>query len=39
MLSVFALKEGMSGGGGAHNSFDIFESFFGGGFSGEVTQK
>lgn len=26
-----ALKEGMGGGGGAHNPFDIFESFFGGG--------
>ncbi|CAI9101300.1 OLC1v1038593C1 [Oldenlandia corymbosa var. corymbosa] len=26
-----ALKEGMSGGGGVHNPFDIFESFFGGG--------
>lgn len=32
-----ALKEGMGGGGGsAHNPFDIFESFFGGGgFGGE----
>lgn len=26
-----ALKEGMGGGGGSHNPFDIFESFFGGG--------
>ncbi|KAL0904226.1 hypothetical protein M5K25_026310 [Dendrobium thyrsiflorum] len=26
-----ALKEGMGGGGGAHNPFDIFEQFFGGG--------
>ncbi|RRT72661.1 hypothetical protein B296_00009443 [Ensete ventricosum] len=25
-----ALKEGMGGGGGGHNPFDIFESFFGG---------
>lgn len=25
-----ALKEGMGGGGGVHNPFDIFESFFGG---------
>ncbi|CAL9194527.1 unnamed protein product [Musa hybrid cultivar] len=25
-----ALKEGMRGGGGGHNPFDIFESFFGG---------
>ncbi|KAL8144007.1 hypothetical protein V2J09_017039 [Rumex salicifolius] len=25
-----ALKEGMGGGGGMHNPFDIFESFFGG---------
>lgn len=31
-----ALKEGMGGGGGGHNPFDIFESFFGGGaFGGE----
>ena len=31
-----ALKEGMGGGGGSHNPFDIFESFFGGGaFGGE----
>jgi hypothetical protein len=31
-----ALKEGMGGGGGSsfHNPFDIFESFFGGGFGG-----
>lgn len=29
-----ALKEGMGGGGGAHNPFDIFEQFFGGGFGG-----
>lgn len=28
-----ALKEGMGGGGGGHNPFDIFESFFGGGGS------
>jgi len=28
-----ALKEGMGGGGGSHNPFDIFESFFGGGGS------
>ena len=26
-----ALKDGMGGGGGAHNPFDIFEQFFGGG--------
>jgi len=26
-----ALKEGMGGGGAAHNPFDIFEQFFGGG--------
>lgn len=25
-----ALKEGMGGGGGMHDPFDIFESFFGG---------
>eukprot|EP00249_Psilotum_nudum_P014406 c24805_g1_i1 orf=279-1541(-) len=25
-----AIKEGMGGGGGSHNPFDIFESFFGG---------
>lgn len=25
-----ALKEGMGGGGGAHDPFDIFQSFFGG---------
>ncbi|MCD7460886.1 DNAj domain protein [Datura stramonium] len=29
-----ALKEGMGGGGGGHNPFDIFESFFGGAFGG-----
>ncbi|KAJ8625928.1 hypothetical protein MRB53_019235 [Persea americana] len=29
-----ALKEGMGGGGGSHNPFDIFESFFGGGAFG-----
>lgn len=29
-----ALKEGMGGGGPAHNPFDIFESFFGGGAFG-----
>jgi len=28
-----ALKEGMGGGGGGHNPFDIFESFFGSGAS------
>lgn len=33
-----ALKEGMGGDAGGHNPFDIFESFFGGGFSGEVAQ-
>ena len=26
-----ALKEGMGGGGGMHDPFDIFQSFFGGG--------
>lgn len=26
-----ALKEGMGGGGGGHDPFDIFQSFFGGG--------
>jgi DnaJ family protein A protein 2 len=26
-----ALKEGMGGGGGGHDPFDIFSSFFGGG--------
>lgn len=31
-----ALKEGMGGGGPSHNPFDIFESFFGGGFGGEI---
>ncbi|THU61816.1 hypothetical protein C4D60_Mb07t27250 [Musa balbisiana] len=32
-----ALKEGVGGGGGGHNPFDIFESFFGGSpFGGEV---
>ena len=25
-----ALKEGMAGGGGMHDPFDIFQSFFGG---------
>ena len=31
-----ALKEGMGGGGGGHDPFDIFSSFFGGGpFGGE----
>lgn len=32
-----ALKEGMGGGGGVHDPFDIFSSFFGGGnpFGGE----
>ncbi|XP_077247002.1 dnaJ protein homolog [Tasmannia lanceolata] len=29
-----ALKEGMGGGGGSHNPFDTFESFFGGGAFG-----
>eukprot|EP00959_Pyramimonas_sp_CCMP1952_P037626 788007-Pyramimonas_sp.AAC.2 len=29
-----ALKEGMGGGGGGVNPFDIFESFFGGGGMG-----
>ncbi|KAE9600765.1 hypothetical protein Lal_00011367 [Lupinus albus] len=29
-----ALKEGMGGGGGGHNPFDIFESFFGASFGG-----
>ncbi|XP_027772758.1 dnaJ protein homolog isoform X2 [Solanum pennellii] len=29
-----ALKERMGGGGGGHNPFDIFESFFGGSFGG-----
>lgn len=29
-----ALKEGMGGGGGSHNPFDIFEQFFGGGVFG-----
>ncbi|XP_058104391.1 chaperone protein dnaJ A6-like [Magnolia sinica] len=29
-----ALKEGMGGGSGSHNPFDIFESFFGGGAFG-----
>eukprot|EP00850_Spirogloea_muscicola_P011672 SM000073S21448 [mRNA] locus=s73:377351:379815:- [translate_table: standard] len=29
-----ALKEGMGGGGGMHNPFDIFESFFGSGGGG-----
>lgn len=28
------LKEGMGGGGGFHNPFDIFEQFFGGGAFG-----
>lgn len=33
-----ALKEGMGGAGAAHNPFDIFESFFGGGtFGGETS--
>lgn len=31
-----ALKEGMGGGGPSHSPFDIFESFFGGGFGGEI---
>eukprot|EP00252_Welwitschia_mirabilis_P016287 TRINITY_DN3593_c0_g1_i1.p1 TRINITY_DN3593_c0_g1~~TRINITY_DN3593_c0_g1_i1.p1 ORF type:complete len:422 (+),score=75.69 TRINITY_DN3593_c0_g1_i1:172-1437(+) len=29
-----ALKEGMGGGGPSHDPFDIFQSFFGGGFGG-----
>jgi DnaJ family protein A protein 2 len=29
-----ALKEGMGGGGGGHDPFDIFSSFFGGGGGG-----
>ena len=33
-----ALKEGMGGGGGGHDPFDIFSSFFGGGgFPGMVS--
>ena len=33
-----ALKEGMGGGGGGHDPFDIFQSFFGGSpFGGEVS--
>ena len=32
-----ALKEGMGGGGGGHDPFDIFQSFFGGSpFGGKV---
>lgn len=32
-----ALKEGMGGGGGGHDPFDIFQSFFGGNpFGGET---
>lgn len=33
-----ALKEGMGGGGGMNDPFDIFQSFFGGGspFGGEI---
>lgn len=32
-----ALKEGMGGGGGMHDPFDIFQSFFGGNpFGGEI---
>lgn len=35
-----ALKEGMGGGGGGHDPFDIFQSFFGGSpFGGTVRQK
>lgn len=35
-----ALKEGMGGAGAAHNPFDIFESFFGGGtFGGETSSS
>ena len=36
-----ALKEGMGpGGGGGHNPYDIFESFFGGGgFGGETERR
>lgn len=33
-----ALKEGMGGGGGGHDPFDIFQSFFGGSpFGGETS--
>lgn len=33
-----ALKEGMGGGGGGHDPFDIFQSFFGGNpFGGEAS--
>jgi len=35
-----ALKEGMGpGGGGGHNPYDIFESFFGGGGFGGETER
>jgi DnaJ homolog subfamily A member 2 len=36
-----ALKEGMGGGGGMHDPFDIFQSFFGGGspFGGMLQNK
>ncbi|KAH7519673.1 dnaJ protein homolog 2 [Ziziphus jujuba] len=34
-----ALKEGMGGGGPSHNPFDIFESFFGGGFGGSGSSR
>jgi DnaJ homolog subfamily A member 2 len=35
-----ALKEGMGGGGGMHDPFDIFQSFFGGSpFGGMSYQK
>lgn len=36
-----ALKEGMGGGGGGHDPFDIFQSFFGGGnpFGGKQCQS
>ena len=36
-----ALKEGMGGGGGMHDPFDIFQSFFGGGspFGGTLQKK
>lgn len=34
-----ALKEGMGPGGGMHDPFDIFSSFFGGGFGGTRHEK
>ncbi|GLT77725.1 hypothetical protein SLA2020_492860 [Shorea laevis] len=33
-----ALKEGMGGGGAGHDPFDIFSSFFGGGFGGSSSR-